>query len=545
MKQEKVKKNLTILLFFLLYLFGVCFIKNITANFDEGIEQRILQSNIMGYSQKFGLESLTDYYKNLGVEPISENSEMDHGISPYYIFTPLLLVKNISSNYLSVLWHLYTFTIFFIGVIYIYKLANLLFKNKRVALISTMIYYLSPRILIDSFHNNKDIVLMSLLVIMIYYGIKMTIDPKFKNAIIFGIISGFVCNIKILGLYFLFILGMSYIWYNITRKKMNKRSFMVGLSAAIISCLSFLLLTPAIWTGETFKLIYYINYCLNNSVNFRGTTNVMFEGIIYNKSVNPLPWYYVPKFIIMTVPVIITILFIISLVQVIKNNICNIRNKKKNDDIFFLNTVILIMLVPLSIAILTRPNIYNGWRHFYFLYSLIMIINMYSVNHFIREKKKIVLYSFYLLCFISTIFNSYCLIQNGIKNTSYYNELMINKKIDGKYDLDYYGVTASDSIYEFMNNSNLYHNEDKINIYGNGFNYRIINNAYWYSSGNLSKKINVVTEEELDSYLESGQKVYELVNSVYHVGSNKEKKLVYDYKIFNSSITKFYLITGD
>lgn len=113
-------------------------------------------------------------------------------------------------------------------------------------MLSTLLYFFSPRILIDSLHNNKDIIFMSLIIIMLYYAFQLIKEKKFKYAILFGIASAFVCNVKVLGLLFLALCGLAYILNLCLNKEWNKHNFLCGLIAAITSSLLYVVLTPAI-----------------------------------------------------------------------------------------------------------------------------------------------------------------------------------------------------------------------------------------------------------------------------------------------------------
>lgn len=530
---KKHTNIIIILLFAIMFFFGLFFLKDINANFDEFTEQDILRGNLMQYADNFGLYELSDYFSNQGVIPIKESVEIDHGVSPYYVFAPLLLVKYVSPHYLSVLWHLYTYSIYFIGVVFFYKLIKYLFKKESVAFLSTILYFISPRILIDSLHNNKDVVLMSLLVVMIYLGIRFIKERSFKIGIAFAIISGIECNIKILGFYFLFIIGFSYIIRLFIDRKFNRRNFFLGFLTAVLSLLVFGLLTPAVW-GNVFE---YIEYCLNNSVNFRATTNVLFEGAIYNKAFNPLPWYYVPKYILMTLPSIVVILFVFGIVRFARDNF----KKSRKWNMYYINTILAIYLIPLIICLISRPNLYNGWRHFYFLYSGIMIFVAYIINYFISSRNRKIIFTISFIVCISISASVISLHKYGVANTSYFNMLYRNK-VEGKYELDYYGVTTKAAIDGFLNEDLEYDSEHKIYLYGEGFNLRVISDYLRNANIKSRNHIIMLDEQEYKRRIEENKTVYLVCNSVYTPFDTSRYRVVYNYKYANNSIIKFYKI---
>ena len=168
---KKHQKGRTILLFLLLFFFGLSFLKEVGVNYDEKAEQNILKMNILEYANFLKPQSdLVKFYKEEGIVPIYQSVEKDHGISPYYLFAPFLALNKVSEHTLSFAWHMYTYILFFIGVIFCYKLIKELWNSKPVALLTTLIYFLTPRIFADGLYNNKDCILITFVFMMLYYG---------------------------------------------------------------------------------------------------------------------------------------------------------------------------------------------------------------------------------------------------------------------------------------------------------------------------------------------------------------------------------------
>ena len=537
-----LNKKYIILLFAILYLFGLFFLKDCNSNFDENLEQTILKRNLIEYSELFKIDRITNSFKEQGIAPISMDSEKDHGIAAYYAFTPLLKLKAISPSYLSIGWHVYTYTIFFVGFIFLYKLLNYLFKNKKVSTITSTLYFLSPRILIDSFNNNKDIVFMSLLIIMIYFATKFIKERRWRDAILFAFFAGFVCNIKILGIFFFGVFGLCYIFTLFYKKEINKTNILKGLLIAIGGLLWFFILTPAMW-GSGIDIIGYFKYCLDNSTNFRGHISVFFEGSWWGGNNDPIPWYYLPKLMVLTLPIITSVLFVLGIVLFIKNTITNfIKKNKMGLEYLIVIGVLFSFAFPFLVCVFKHPGIYNGWRHFYFLYGLMFIVIGYCVSVLSKTKIKKILI---LTVGITLMVNTFYLFKYGVKNTAYYNILMNRKDIQENYELDYYNTTGKDSIREFLENAKdlKYNSNNKIYLYGNGFNKASLTDVL-VNNVEYNDKFEVVTEDELDDLLEKGEPVYEKSILIYSELKGYKKELVYSYRIFESDICRFYLIEG-
>ena len=533
------KKN--IIIFLVLYVFGLFFLKDVNANFDENLEQTILKRNIIEYSELLRVDRVTNRLKKEGIVPISLDSEKDHGIAAYYTFTPLFLLRRVSPHALSIAWHVYTFTIFFIGTIFLFLLIKYLSHSEKIAYLTYLLYFISQRILIDSFNNNKDIVFMSLLIIMIYFACKFIDKKKFKDGLLFGLFAAFVCNIKILGIFFFGIFGLSYIFYLLYKKEINKRNFLLGLFVAVFGLALYVILTPAMW-GSGIHIIDFYKYCLSNATNFRGQISVLFEGTYYGGNNNPIPWYYLPKLMVITLPLMTTILFIFGIFYFIKDTY-KVLFKKEKISLKYLIILGTIMsfLVPFMICVLKHPNVYNGWRHFYFLYGLLFIVIGYGLIYILNNNfKKVIMPLIIISLFISLFY----IFKYNVRNTAYYNILVNRKNLSGYYELDYYNTTGRDSLSKFLNRKDLiYNSNNRVNIYGNGFNKYAIE-MILFNDTSFKDKIDLIYPDDLKDKILNGETVYEMSNILYSELNNYDKKKIYSYKIFKSDITRFYLIEG-
>lgn len=532
---KKHERSFGIILFACMFIFGLFFINSLSSNFDENIEQTILKRNVKEYSELIGYKSLTNNLDRAGIVSISLDIEKDHGIAPYYLFTPVLSLSDDYPHITSLIWKLITYSYFFIGMIFLFLLIKYLFKNKKLAYLVSLLYFLSPRIFIDGMHNNKDMVLMSLIIVMIYFFFRLIKENKLRYVVLFSIAASLVCNIKIIGIFFTFVLGIIYFVYLYLDKRLDKKNIIYGFLTVLITFFLFIIITPAIWGTGEFLIIDYVKYCLDNSVNFRAMPSVLFEGQIYTNDVNPLPWYYVPKLICITLPVIIPCLFIFSLVLL---TIHFFKRKIENRDIKYLMIAVFTMfIVPFLIAILKHPNIYNGWRHFYFLYAFIMIIACYGLNFLLNnlKTKRVIVF----LIVLTLVTNIYCLLRNGVANTAYYNILVGNKDLSTRYELDYYNITTLEAIKSFMNSGKMEKNEDGfLYLYGEGFNTRVVSDMLQTSSDYYRDRILHVTKDNINEY--SDKIIYDLSNYLFRTDEVNNYEFVYSYKVFNNSIINFY-----
>ena len=92
--------------------------------------------------------------------------------------------------------------------------------------------------------------------------------------------------------------------------------------------------------------------------NISVALRVMFEGkIIWSDN---LPWYYIPKNILITVPLVILIFFLVPLFIAI--------GTKDTVHAFWIFLLYFTSLFPVVYIIYKGSNVYGGWRHVLFIY---------------------------------------------------------------------------------------------------------------------------------------------------------------------------------
>jgi hypothetical protein len=534
---EFIKNNkiCTVLFFTVILIFGLCIMPQVGESFDEKEEQRILKMNIKEYAAIFGENNdVVQYFDENGIPYISLNEEQDHGLAPYYLFAPLLSLESVSENVLSNAWHLYTFILFFVGGVFFFKLCNKLF-NKKVAYLGTMLYFFMPRLFIDGMYNNKDCILLSLCTITLYFGYNLIKNPNIKDATLLAIFGAFASNIKISGFFILGIIGIMYIFNIIGKNNWSLKKFGIGCLTVIVFILIYLLITPAIW-GHGFNIVNFFQYCLGRSIQFDHDVDVLFDGKIFNSS-NPLPWYYIPKMMVLTIPIVSTILVLSSIIVTIFDIARDIKNKKKNINSLFYVLNLLIYIVPIIIAGIKKPILYNGWRHLYFLYVPYMIMAMYGLNFYANNKIKFIKKTSSIVVIVIALYYISIIYNNGSLSIAYFNQLA-GANAQNRYQLNYYG-SAMKKVEKIAIETFKY---DKVYLYGVGASEKAYLKVGTYNLSRYSKNKIVIlnTQEELNNAFNEGLNPVIYIDYSNAHESLENYELVYEYKINNNKIFGFY-----
>lgn len=334
--------------------------------------------------------------------------------------------------------HLFTFLIFYVSVIFFYKLAMLIFEDQRYAVVSSALLTLSPRIFADSFYNSKDIPLLALFIITTYTLFQLLRKKTLKWTIIHALASAFLIDIRIVGIIlpiFTFISMVLLIW----KKEFQPHLLFLYIAVFTIAVIVF---WPLLWSNplaifESFKMMANYHFQTNLPVLYRGEFISPFS----------LPWHYIPTWISSTTPLSYGILFIIGSITTFKNLVSEKAINKifEQKNIFNLITLLLIFLPVISV-ILLQSTLYDGWRHLYFIYPFMVIVMV----HGLKLAPKILVVLTLLEITSVTLF----MWQQHPYQNLYFNSLLSNnmEQVKQNYELDYWGLSYRDALEYIVQN---------------------------------------------------------------------------------------------
>ena len=152
-----------------------------------------------------------------------------------------------------------------------------------------------------------------------------------------------------------------------------------------------------------------------------------------------MPWYYLPKSMAITIPVIILTGVFISLIFIKKI----IRSGKT----LIYGIIIFTILFPAFFAIIIKANLYSSWRQFLFLYPGIILIAATSFSFvFGFLKRRIFKWILLAVLFLLSIHPVSFMNHNRSYEYLYYNQLVGGLKgAYGNYETDYYYVSQTEA----------------------------------------------------------------------------------------------------
>lgn len=383
MTKDKLPRIAIALFFLILTVAGLFTCADYGVPYDEPTEQQILKENLHEYAfHLLGPDSeAVRWYQSQGIERISKSIQREHGESAYYPVAFLLERLADQPDKLMTLWHAYTWLWFMAGVWALYALCRETGLSRPVSCMGTLLLYLCPRFFAEGHYNNKDMVLLSLTLLVLWLGARFLRRPTLLRGVLLSLAGALAANTKLIGLFLWGLMGLAAVIL-VTRRRQWSLS-MAGVAAGtIVSFLLFYaLLTPALWEDAGSFLEYVV---VSTSSFSRWHGDVLFRGSLFADYRNPLPWYYIPWMMVLTLPVYVLPLAAVGQLMVVGRVIRQKGEALASPETLTLAAATLSWLLPMGYQMLTCATVYNGWRHFYFAFAGIGLMGAHGIGFILR-----------------------------------------------------------------------------------------------------------------------------------------------------------------
>lgn len=374
-----------------------------------------------------------------------------YGQSPDNICTVLIHWFNINDIY--GFRHLFSS---FLGwlAIFITALFVRWLKDDLAAVFTLLLFAVSPRFMGHLQNNLKDIPFALAYISGIFAIIKIIFTPlnkrKWTDTLFLIVSIAFAISIRAGGLLLIFYMYFA-IFIKIIFTKKIYRTKLIGnglyfLIITIISYFSGLLL----WPYGLQNILLNPWKSLLVMVHFPTTIRQIFEGNFIWSDFEP--WYYLPKYMLITIPLIVFagMFFFFTGIQKIVS---------KNSRIIY-GLLLFFCFFPPLFVILIGANLYGAWRHLIFIYPCIIIFSALGFNDLWQRMKFISCRSVFTAIFLILMINPVrFMIAAHPYYYLYYNQLTGGlKNAYGKYETDYYYHTmrsGAEWLKNYLNNNKI------------------------------------------------------------------------------------------
>lgn len=423
-------------LFFVLFLLiGLFTAADYGPTWDEQDEMDILRMNLWEYSRRLGLDE-SAFEKRAANEsgltisaltPISESIEQDHGIAAFYPMAGVVMGERLTEGQRSQYWHMWCWVVFTLGALALYGVCRELGLSRAFALLGPVMLLLSPQFFAHGHFNNKDIALFSMALCVLWQGLRLMKKPAVSTALLFSFFGALAANTKVAGAALWGLCALFVLLEQIVQKNLNLRVWMIGLLTAVSFFAFYALLTPALWADPA----AFVRYLVGNALSFsRWQNSLLFRGTVFELWHESLPWYYLPYMVLATTPLWLLLLMAVGVACVL----CR-RSLP-------LVLTVLMAALPLGFAVLTRTHVYNGWRHFYFVYGPLLALAAVGFHGLMQIRFRRLTAALLAACMLLT---GVGMVLQHPYQQAYYQPLVQLRGTDYN-ELDYWNVSARNAL---------------------------------------------------------------------------------------------------
>jgi hypothetical protein len=210
--------------------------------------------------------------------------------------------------------------------------------------------------------------------------------------------------------------------------------YIVSLGAVVV------LLWPQLWDAPTTRLLG----ALSRLGEARQVDNAFALYCGSFVSVKQLPWHYLPTWIGITIPPLIGAFFFVGVGLAVRAFIRTSPLDPANRSILLF---LLLAFVPVGFVIVFRPILYDGWRHFYFVYPPLVAIAMFGVRELgSHPRMRVATLGMVLVVLAQCLF---VIVAYHPHQQVYFNALA-PKDLERNFELDYWGLSFRDGLSEVL-----------------------------------------------------------------------------------------------
>jgi len=332
-------------------------------------------------------------------------------------------------------------------------------KGDLAAIFTLLLFAVSPRFLGHLQNNLKDIPFALAYISGIFAIIKVVFTPlnkrKWTDTLFLIVSIAFSISIRAGGLLLLFYLFFAVFLKVIFTKKTNRTELIKnGLYFFMITVISYFA-GLLLWPYGLQNIIVNPWKSLIVMGQFPTTLRQIFEGNFIWSDFNP--WYYLPKYMLITIPLIIfagLLFFFIGIKKIVRSH-----------SYIIYGLLLLFCFFPPIFVILIHANLYGAWRHLIFIYPCIVILAALGFNDLWQRIKLISGRSVFTAIFLLLMIHPVkFMIAAHPYYYMYYNQLTGGLKgAYSKYETDYYYHTmrsGAEWLKSYMNKNGI--KKDKI-----------------------------------------------------------------------------------
>ena len=300
-----------------------------------------------------------------------------------------------------------------------------------------LLFALSPTFLGHTQNNLKDIPFALSYIAAIFFTLRFLYNEhitKVYDVLLLTASIAFSMSIRTGGLllicYLLLFLLLSFLYTYVKNNQFDQKLFRKKLLISLLISVAAWIFSIILWPYAQLNPILNVWKSYQVMTQFPTTLMQLFEGKM--EWSDRMPWYYLPKYMAITIPLIV-FAGLAAFIALSKKIITH-------DNLLKYAFLVFTILFPVIFVINEKSNLYGSWRHFLFIYPVIILLAAIGFTFIIKYLKKIYLISAALLAALILVWHPLrFMIVNHPYYYLYYNPIVggLNGAY-GKYETDYY-----------------------------------------------------------------------------------------------------------
>jgi tetratricopeptide (TPR) repeat protein len=304
-------------------------------------------------------------------------------------------------------------------------------------IITLILFAVSPTFFGHSLNNLKDIPFALGYIAATFFTLKFLVTDRKNSVLTITLLTlsiAFAISIRAGGLLLICYLLLFFFVYYLIRYITEKRIDFIEIRTKfiLIICISGCawFLSILLWPYALQSPVTNVIRSYHIMAHFPGTFRQVFEGKAEWSDF--MPWYYLSKSMLITIPLIVLSGLVILLFF--------IRKMSGKNKILHLGFLAFTVLFPMVFVVIEKSNLYSSWRQFLFLYPAIVLLAATGFCLcFEILKRKILRWGMLIILFVLSYHPLKYMISNHPYHYLYYNQLVGGLKgAYSNYETDYY-----------------------------------------------------------------------------------------------------------
>ena len=335
--------------------------------------------------------------------------------------------------------HLLLHLCFLAGGLFAYLLAFRLSGARLLGLLAMALFLLHPRLYAQSFINHKDIAFLVAFIAALYLTHRAFRRDALSAFVLLGVAVGALVNLRIMGLALLAAVpALRTLDFALASGWEERKRVLLTTGGFALACaLAFYALLPYLWSDPIGRAAEWWATLSNHP----HIASELFRGTLY-PSVD-LPPEYLPVWFSITAPPFALLLGAVGAAAVLFSARKAPRKAMRNGRMRFALLLVGCFAASALAALALDANMYNGWRHMFFLWAPFALLGAYGVGFLASAARRLGLspaaYGAALAGLAATVVSMALLHPNQQEHFNFLVDRVAPDHLRTQYGMDYWG----------------------------------------------------------------------------------------------------------